>query len=160
MNKVYKFLYRRRLLILLSFFTIIRIVISLKIPLFAQGNAVADDYLYTIYAKDLLAGHWLGSFNSLTLVKSISFSFFLVINYILGIPYRLALILFYLVSLITLCYSLYKVSKSKAFSYLLFNFFTILTDNAPSRKCSKNISGWRIGKCHHSCNWFIYRVVC
>lgn len=122
MNVFYQLLRKNWWLCLLLFFIIIRIVIALKIPLFAQGNAAADDYLYIVYAKNLLAGHWLGPFNSLTLAKSISFSLFLAINYILGIPYSLALILYYLFSVAILAYSIYKVSQKKVLSYILFIF--------------------------------------
>ncbi|MFT9457574.1 MAG: hypothetical protein ABF575_09845 [Liquorilactobacillus hordei] len=122
MNVFYQFLRKKWLLFLFLFFIIIRIIIALRIPLFAQGNASTDDYLYIVYAKSLLAGHWLGSFNSLTLVKSISFSLFLVINYVLGIPYRFALILYYLFSVTILSYSIYKVTQKKVLSYILFIF--------------------------------------
>ena len=82
--------------LMLAILTIVRIIISLKIPLFMQGDAGADDYLYVRYAKSLLEGNYLGTFDGYTLVKSISYAIYLYINNILGMPYRLALILFYI----------------------------------------------------------------
>ena len=60
--------------------TTVRIIISLKIPLFMQGDARADDYLYVRYAKSLLEGNYLGIFDGYTLVKSISYAIYLYIN--------------------------------------------------------------------------------
>lgn len=112
---------RKKLLILvLGILTVIRIIIALKIPLFAQGDAVDDDYLYIAYAKSLIRGQWLGHFGSLTLAKSISYSFFLVLNNWLGLPYQLSLILFYIISISILTYALKKIFKNKFFLGLLY----------------------------------------
>ena len=102
--------------------TIVRIIISLKIPLFMQGDARADDYLYVRYAKSLLEGNYLGTFDGYTLVKSISYAIYLYINNILGMPYRLALILFYILAISALVYTLNKIIKSTYFSVVLYLF--------------------------------------
>ena len=108
--------------LMLAILTIVRIIISLKIPLFMQGDAGADDYLYVRYAKSLLEGNYLGTFDGYTLVKSISYAIYLYINNILGMPYRLALILFYILAISTLVYTLNKIIKSTYFSVVLYLF--------------------------------------
>ncbi|GET08880.1 hypothetical protein SY111_15040 [Ligilactobacillus agilis] len=102
--------------------TVVRIIISLKIPLFMQGDAAADDYLYIRYAKSLLADDYLGTFDGYTLVKSLSYAIYLYINNIIGMPYRLALILFYIFAISTLVYVLNKIIKSTYFSVMLYLF--------------------------------------
>ena len=74
--------------------TVVRIIISLKIPLFMQGDATADDYLYIRYAKSLLADDYLGTFDGYTLVKSISYAIYLYINNILFYLFKF---IFYLI---------------------------------------------------------------
>lgn len=108
--------------LMLVILTIVRIIISLKIPLFMQGDAGADDYLYVRYAKSLLEGNYLGTFDGYTLVKSISYAIYLYINNILGMPYRLALILFYILAISALVYTLNKIIKSTYFSVVLYLF--------------------------------------
>ena len=80
------------LLSILIFLTFFRIVLAMKLPLFIQGNAMYDDALFIEYANNILRLKWLGDFNFLTYAKGCSFSIFLVLNYILGIPYSLSLI--------------------------------------------------------------------
>ena len=65
------------LIIIGLFFTIYRIYLSIKMPLFLQGDYINDDYLFVEYASEILKGNWLGNFGERTLVKSCSFSLFL-----------------------------------------------------------------------------------
>ena len=92
MKKILKSKSNIILLIILGIFTLYRIFLAGKIPLYAQGGADLDDYLLVKYATKMINFKWLGAFNSLTLVKGTSFSLFLMIGYYLNIPYSIFLI--------------------------------------------------------------------
>lgn len=74
---------------LLIIATLIRIYLSVKIPLYLQAGAVYDDNLFIAYSNNLLSLKWLGEFGYLTLSKSISFSVFIAILHIFEVPYSL-----------------------------------------------------------------------
>lgn len=92
----------RILFVFLVVATIFRIILQMKLLLYIQADSKYDDYMMVGYANSLLAGQWLGTFNHLTLVKSVSYSVYLAINFLLGIPYSLALILFYIFAIFLL----------------------------------------------------------
>lgn len=109
--------------------TMIRVYLAVKVPLFVQANACYDDFLFIKYAASMISGNWLGSFSSVTLAKGSSFSVFIAISYLLGIPYSLALILTYIVSIIILIVALKKLIKNKyvlLFLYLFLLFSPVM----------------------------------
>ncbi len=110
------------LFILLSLLTLFRIMIAIRIPLQLQADAMYDDYLFVRYAKSLLTFDWLGSFDQFTLAKGISFPFFLITNYLLGIPYYLALIVLYIFSIIVFVLTIKKIIKNKYYLSFLYLF--------------------------------------
>lgn len=123
-TKTYKTLY-----IILGVATIFRVFLQMKIPLYMQAGAGYDDYLLVRYASSLLAGEWLGTFDCLTLVKTISYSVYLAINFLLGIPYPMALIVFYIFAV----YLLVKVMGDyiqniyvRAFFYLFLLYSPVM----------------------------------
>lgn len=122
------------LIIVIAIITLFRIMVALKIPLFLQANAYYDDYLYVLYSKSLMRFQWLGNFSELTLAKGCSFSFFLLFNYILGIPYSLALIITYIFSIVIFLKSIKKIISNKYFLfftyiYLLFSPVMLHSEN-------------------------------
>ena len=122
------------LIIVIAIITLFRIMVALKIPLFLQADAYYDDYLYVLYSKSLMRFQWLGNFSELTLAKGCSFSFFLLFNYILGIPYSLALIITYIFSIVIFLKSIKKIISNKYFLfftyiYLLFSPVMLHSEN-------------------------------
>lgn len=122
------------LIIALVFLTFFRILIAMKIPLFLQADAYYDDYLYVLYSKSLMRFQWLGNFSELTLAKGCSFSFFLLFNYIFGIPYSFALIVTYIFSIVIFLKSVKRIINNKYFLfftyiYLLFSPVMLHSEN-------------------------------
>lgn len=120
MKKILKSKSNIILLIILGIFTLYRIFLAGKIPLYAQGGADLDDFLLVKYATKMINFKWLGAFNSLTLVKGTSFSLFLMIGYYLNIPYSIFLILCYIAAIILLSLSLKKYINNKYAISLLY----------------------------------------
>lgn len=110
------------LIIILSIITSIRIYLAVKIPLYIQAGAGYDDFLFIDYAKELLKGNWLGDFNYVTLAKSASFSVFIAINNILGIPYSVGLIGIYIIAIIVFIVAIKKIITNKYALSLLYAF--------------------------------------
>ena len=101
--------------------TLGRIMLAMKLPLYMQ-DAPVDDYLLARYAGSLLAGEWLGEFDQFTLVKTISYPLFLAGTFMLGVPYQLALILFYILAVALLSRSLARLFASPRWGALLYLF--------------------------------------
>lgn len=85
---------------ILVILTLIRVSLSLRMPLYAIGNSDFDDYLLIKYADYMGKGQWLGPYTNLTLIKGISFSVFLLLCQFTGLPYLFALTLLYIFSII------------------------------------------------------------
>ena len=124
----------KTLIITLAIITLFRVLVAMKIPLFLQADAYYDDYLYVLYSKSLLRFQWLGSFNELTLAKGCSFSFFMLFNYIFGIPYSFALIITYIFSIAIFLKTIKRIICNKYFLfftyiYLLFSPVMLHAEN-------------------------------
>ena len=112
------------LFIIIVLLTLIRIYLQSKMPLFLQAGAGYDDYLLVNYTKELLCGNWLGDFGTLTLAKSISFSVFLLINYVLGTSYSVVLIVLYIFSILLFINVIRKYIPNKY--YLMVVYLALL----------------------------------
>lgn len=108
------------LAIMLSFFTIVRIYLQVKLPLYLQAGAGFDDFLLVKYAKTILAGQWLGPFDTKTLAKGVSYSLYLAINYLLGIPYSFALIVTYIIAILLFIIVIKKHLSNKYYLSLIY----------------------------------------
>jgi hypothetical protein len=102
--------------------TIFRIYLALNTPLILQGDAGYDDYLFIEYAKNFLNGEWLGDFSYISLAKSASYVWLLALGHLLGMPYPLLLIIFYIAAVITLCFALRNLIDNKIFLILTYVF--------------------------------------
>ena len=65
-------------------------------PVHAIPAAVADDALFVSLARNLGAGHWLGSFNNVTLMKGMFYPLFIEVSFLIGLPLKIAEQLTYL----------------------------------------------------------------
>ena len=113
---------KNKILLLLVIFTMFRVFLAMKIPLSLQADAGYDDYLLVNYATELLKFNWLGDYSFVTLAKGCSFSIFLAINYILGIPYSFALITTYIASILFFVYTIKNWINNKYFLSFLYLF--------------------------------------
>lgn len=136
--KVFKFAKNRVelvVLLLLVAVTIARVVLGALMPLYFQPNAGYDDWLFVRYAKTILEGTWLGPFDGITLAKSASFSLLLVGVYLSGIPYPLALMLFFVAACVCMSLAVCMLTSNKHLSwgcylFLLFSPVMFHVENA------------------------------
>lgn len=77
--------------IIILFFTALRILAGLRIPYMILADQRYDDRMLFENAYDLLSGVWLGSYDSYTLAKGISYPLFLVLAKKLCLPYSVLL---------------------------------------------------------------------
>ena len=116
-------------LLCLIILTILRVYMAMQIPLFAQAGADYDDFLMIKYADSILTGNWLGPFGLRTLAKGVSFSLFIVITYLLHIPYSLALILVYIGAILIFIQAIKKLIPNCCFlvcMYLVLLFSPVM----------------------------------
>ena len=73
--------------------SILKVAITFRIPVAIYCAEKSDDNLMFQYAESILDGHWLGTYNNLTLVKGISYPIFLVLCNLLMIPYSIGMAL-------------------------------------------------------------------
>lgn len=112
------------LTVTIVFFTLLRIILMARLPIYALGNASGDDRLLVRYADSLLQGTWIQeSYTSMTLVKGISFPLFLVFCKWAGIPYFVGLALLYVFSAALFVKAISPVVKVKS---VLYGFYLFL----------------------------------
>lgn len=105
---------------------LIRVFLIGNTPPFIVGPAGHDDGLFVKLAWEIAAGHWLGAFNELTLIKGPFFSVFLAFNHYLGLPYLLTLHFIY----ISVCLYILNLLKSLNLQPVIqILFFAILLFN-------------------------------
>ena len=85
--------FTKYLLIMILFFTALRILAALRIPYMILADQRYDDRMLFENAYDLLSGVWLGSYNAYTLAKGIGYPLFLVLAKKLCLPYSMLLAL-------------------------------------------------------------------
>jgi hypothetical protein len=89
-------------------------------PLFAIGRAYFDDRLFLTLAKNILEGKWLGSYNSMTLVKGPFFSFWVAMTNLVHLPLLLSAQVLYSLSCLLLAYSVKPLVNNKFMIVLMF----------------------------------------
>lgn len=80
--------------ILIFILSFLRIGLTIKMPLTFNSLEDFDDAVLIRYAESIFAGNWLGDYNNLTLVKGISYSFFIDLAQWIFVPYTLLLGMF------------------------------------------------------------------
>ena len=96
------------ILVILGLFTIFRVLLALNIPLSILGNQVYDDRLLFQYSLNIGNLHWLGAYNSLTLIKGVTYSVMVIGFNKLLIPYSLGMSILNILSITLLCLALRK----------------------------------------------------
>ncbi|TAM36272.1 MAG: hypothetical protein EPN56_04645 [Rhodanobacter sp.] len=90
------------------------------VPLSLQLYQTYDDALFIRLGESLANGHWLGSFNQLTLVKGAGYPIFLALSSWMGSSVTFSQASLYCASAFVFSFSTYKMSGSKALSSLTF----------------------------------------
>lgn len=113
--------------------TLIRFLMSYHLPIFYLKNMGYDDMLMIHQSSYLLSGNYLGSYNSLTIVKGIFYPLILTIIRFLKLNYGVTLTLFYIFSCGIFSLSLKNIIKNKKillliYAVLLFNPISYSSD--------------------------------
>ena len=101
-------------------------------PVHAIPNAGADDALFVSLARSLGAGHWLGSFNNLTLGKGMFYPLFIEVSFLIGLPLKIAEQLTYLATAYLAATLVRRATVSpsgRSFPTLAFIIFVLLAFN-------------------------------
>jgi hypothetical protein len=73
-------------LVILTGLVLLRIWLTSTQPLKAVGGAIHDDQLFIDQAASIAAGHWLGPYNNLTLIKGQGYPLWIAAMYLLHVP--------------------------------------------------------------------------
>ncbi|MGM0169469.1 hypothetical protein IGI39_003785 [Enterococcus sp. AZ135] len=113
----------RKILIGVFIFAIVfRCIIAVMMPIKVSMQAGYDDALSINQALNILDGKWLGTYNTGTLSKGLSFTFFLLVNHFSKIPYPLFLCLFNIGAAFAIVRALTPLIKNNYLSGLGFLF--------------------------------------
>jgi hypothetical protein len=99
---------------------VLRIWLAMNLPLAFLPEAGADDGLFMRHAASLLAGHWLGSYDQMTLVKGPGYPWFLALASLTGLPVSLAHVLFQLIAVGALALAILRITGSSALAVITF----------------------------------------
>lgn len=120
-----EFIKKYGLIIFITFFTLIRILLTYNIPITAFPSQTYDDDMMVNMAINIRAGEWLGTYTSNTLVKGPFFPFLLAVINLLGFSYINTMNIIYVLACIYFIYTIKDIFKSKislGFIYLLLLF--------------------------------------
>ena len=116
----------KKMIIIVSIITLIKFLITYKLPSFYISNLVYDDGLMIHQLTSLLNGNYLGNYTSFTLIKGIIFPLFLFLTKSIHLSYSSMLSILYILSCMYFTKSLDKIVKDKKiliiiYAVLLFN---------------------------------------
>ena len=121
-----KFIKKNWLIILIILLTIIRLLLSYKLPSFYNGALAHDDRLAVSQMISISKGNYLGTYSNVTLIKGLMYPLVMSISLITNMRYSTILTIIYILAVIYFTLSLGKTIGNKyilAFLYvfLLFN---------------------------------------
>jgi len=119
-NRFKDFIKENRLMIFIIVLLLVKQLLVTGIPIFAHSGAGHDDRLMINMADSLINGQWLGNYSEKTLVKGIFFPLFLKINSCFGIPYSIAVSVFYSFADIVFILGIKKLFKTEYPLYIIF----------------------------------------
>lgn len=120
MKAVWNYIKKYYFIMIVIVAIIIKLVITINLPLNARDEIGADEYLMMSQAEELVSGNYLGQYNYLTLVKGIGFPLFLAISYKIGIPLLMLYALFYIVVCLVALIPVRHMVKSRPLQLLVF----------------------------------------
>lgn len=119
-----KYIKKNWFIILIIIVTILRFLISFKLPNFYIVNLQYDDKLMINLSRSIMKGEYLGRYNNFTLIKGIVFPLILSFTTLLHLNFSLFLTILYILSCIYFTLSLEGIIKSK--KYLLIIYVLLL----------------------------------
>jgi hypothetical protein len=115
--------------------------LSLHLPVGVLASAGHDDGWFFAKARTLVAGHWFGPFSEMTLIKGPGYSFFLAVNYLLGVPVTLSQALLYAFGCGLFSHAVFRLTRSAVLSLALFLLTLWHPDMFPVRLVRDDIYG-------------------
>jgi len=119
--------------------TLLYVSLAMHFPVSIYSVAGHDDAWFISHAESILNGDWMGAFNQMTLIKGVGYSYFLILNNLLGTPITLTLAMLYVAACLLLIYVLRKVGVSKLLALCLFAFLIFQPSLFPTRIIRDNI---------------------
>ena len=98
------------------------ILFAVSLPLYLAEYNIHDDAWYIRNAESIVSGHWLGGFNQMALIKGPGYSYFLALNYLLGVPVTLSTAWLYLSACTLLVRVARQLGMQKPLAWALFVF--------------------------------------
>ena len=124
----------RLLAVAFAFTSLAFVVYSLHQPVAVIDWASHDDAWFAGTAQSILAGHWMGSFDQMTLIKGPAFSYFLVLNHLVGTSVTLTMALAFLAATSYLCWVLWRiVGMPPTVTFVLFVLLLLQPALVPTR---------------------------
>ena len=110
----------KKIIILMAIITLIRFLISYKLPSFYIKNLVYDDGLMIYQLTNLLDGKYLGNYNDFMLIKGVVFPFFLYIVRVFNLNYSSILTILYILGCMYFTKSLDKAINNKKILVIIY----------------------------------------
>jgi hypothetical protein len=107
-----------RLIVLLA--SLLYVCLSTHLPVSVFASTRHDDAWYYEHAAALVAGQWLGQFSQMTLMKGPGYSFFLALNFLLGLPVILSQALLYILACTLFAQAIFRLSHAANLSLATF----------------------------------------
>lgn len=101
-----------------------RVLMMNSVPIFGRGYNIHDDVWMAKRAYDLVQGNWMGTYDSMTLIKRPSYPIFLALCSFMEIPYLMGLGILYVGAAITFILSFKSHIKNRIL--LLFLYIIII----------------------------------
>ena len=115
-----KFIKKKWFIFFIIILTIIRFLISYKLPIFYINNLGYDDDLMIRELESLLSGNYLGTYNNLILTKGIIYPLFMAITKLCSLNYNIILTIFYILSCVFFSKSLENIIKSRKYILIIY----------------------------------------
>ncbi len=110
------------MVLLFVILAVIRILLIIKLPVFAYIDYIDDDELMVQQAKSIITGNWLGKYGYNTLLKGPVFPLYLALLYFLKLPYLLTTTVLYVLACCIFVYSLKDVINNKIMLLIIYFF--------------------------------------
>ena len=118
---------------------LIYVSLAMHLPVSIYTTAGHDDAWFISNAQSIMRGEWLGHFNQMTLIKGLGYSYFLIVNNLLGTPITLTLALLYAIACFYLVYVLKESGLPKLVAQILFALLIFQPALFPTRIIRDNI---------------------
>lgn len=114
------YLHRRVALSALITLAVVRLVLTLNLPINFLYYAGHDDGLFMRLATNLASGHWLGSFSQFTLMKGPGYPIFLMLTSFSGLPVSATHALFQIFAVAFTAWVVYRLTASRGMAALTY----------------------------------------